>query len=114
VIPEFNFSMSWNLGNCSTWAIDAESVEQADCIHTSQGLEFNYVGLIIGADLRYTEDGIVTDPFKLAQTDKSLSGFKKSYKTNPGMKGCYIYCVDPALSSYLKKRLELKEVVTYI
>jgi DUF2075 family protein len=44
VIPEHNFSMSWNLGNSSTWAIDSKSVEQAGCIHTSQGLEFNYVG----------------------------------------------------------------------
>ncbi len=135
VIPEHHFSMSWNLGNSSTWAIDTESVEQVGCIHTSQGLEFEYVGLIIGADLRYTEDGIVTDPFQRAQTDKSLSGFKKNYKVNPsealeqadqiikntyrtlmsrGMKGCYIYCVDPALSTYLKKRLELKEVITYI
>jgi DUF2075 family protein len=135
VIREHNFSMSWNLGNSSTWAIDKQSVEQVGCIHTSQGLEFEYVGLIIGADLRYTQDGIITDPFKRAQTDKSLSGFKKNFKVNHtealkqadqiikntyrtlmsrGMKGCYIYCVDSALSAYLKKRLELKETVTYL
>jgi uncharacterized protein len=45
--------MSWNLGNHDTWAINPESIEQAGCIHTSQGLEFDYVGVIIGNDLRY-------------------------------------------------------------
>lgn len=45
--------MSWNLGSSSTWAIDPESVNEVGCIHTSQGLEFDYVGVIIGKDLRY-------------------------------------------------------------
>ena len=42
------FGMSWNLGNTSTWAIDQESVNEVGCIYTSQGLEFEYVGVIIG------------------------------------------------------------------
>jgi DUF2075 family protein len=41
---------------------------------------------------------------------------KNTYRTlmSRGMKGCYIYCVDKELGAYLKKRLELKEEVTYI
>ncbi len=39
--------MKWNF-NKTIWAIDKDSVEQAGCIHTSQGLEFDYVGVIIG------------------------------------------------------------------
>ncbi|GIM28440.1 ATPase AAA [Clostridium polyendosporum] len=125
VMPEYNFSMSWNLSNSKTWAIDPFSVEQAGCIHTCQGLEFDYVGVIIGEDLRY-ENSIVTDFTKRAKSDKSLSGIKKLYKQNKikaleaadeiikntyrtlmtrGMKGCYIYCVDKKLSNYLKDRL---------
>ena len=46
-----DFSMSWNLGNSQTWAIDKTSVNEIGCIHTSQGLEFDYVGVIIGEDL---------------------------------------------------------------
>ena len=126
VIDKFDFKMSWNLGNTTTWAIDPESVEQAGCIHTCQGLEFEYVGVIIGSDLRYEDGRVITDPFQRARTDKSLSGFKSMYKQNRvealrqadeiirntyrtlltrGMKGCYIYCVDPGLQSYLRQRI---------
>lgn len=120
-----DFGMSWNLGSSSTWAIDPESVNEIGCIHTCQGLEFDYVGVIIGEDLRY-DDGIITDFTKRAKTDQSLKGLKGLYKKNKeealkiadriikntyrtlltrGQKGCYIYCVDKDLQEYLKKRL---------
>lgn len=125
-IEEHNFYMSWNLANSTTWAIDPDSVEQAGCIHTSQGLEFNYVGVIIGEDLCFRNGEIVSDPFKRAKTDKSLSGFKKMYKEDKhyalkiadqiikntyrtlltrGLKGCYVYCMDPELKQYLANRM---------
>lgn len=121
-----DFKMSWNLGNTSTWAIDQESVNEIGCIHTSQGLEFEYVGVIIGEDLRYENGEIVTDFTKRASTDRSLFGIKKMSKENPekaleiadrvikntyrtlmsrGQKGCYVYCVDKELGEYLKERL---------
>lgn len=120
-----DFGMSWNLGSSSTWAIDPESVNEIGCIHTCQGLEFDYVGVIIGEDLRY-DDGIITDFTKRAKTDQSLKGLKGLYKRNKdeamqkadriikntyrtlltrGQKGCYIYCVDQKLNLYLKERL---------
>lgn len=124
-IPEFNFGMSWNLGNSTTWAIDPESVNEVGCIHTCQGLEFDYVGVIIGDDLRYEDGHIVTDYTKRAKTDTSLNGIKKianeqgeevankiadniiknTYRTlmTRGMKGCYVYCVDKGMQDYLKK-----------
>lgn len=123
-----DFSMSWNLGNTSTWAIDEKSANQVGCIHTCQGLEFDYVGVIIGEDLRYEDGKIITDFEKRAKTDKSLRGIKKLYKENPekalktadeiikntyktlmtrGMKGCYIYCVDNELQEYFKERINI-------
>lgn len=124
-IPEYDFAMSWNLGNSSTWAIDPKSVNEIGCIHTSQGLEFDYVGVIIGEDLRYKNGRIITDFTKRAKTDNSLRGIKKMYNENPkkalkiadeiikntyrtlltrGQKGCYIYCEDKSLAEYLKYR----------
>lgn len=121
-----NFGMSWNLGSSSTWAIDPESVHEIGCIHTCQGLEFDYVGVIIGEDLRY-DDGIITDFTKRARTDQSIKGLKGMYRKDRdkaeaiadriikntyrtlltrGQKGCYIYCVDEKLKEYLKSRLE--------
>lgn len=69
--------MSWNLGNSDTWAIDDNSVNEVGCIHTSQGLEFDYVGVIIGNDMRFDGEHIITDFNQRAKTDKSLFGIKK-------------------------------------
>lgn len=79
-IPEYNFGMSWNLGNSSTWAIDKESVIEIDCIHICQGLEFDYIGVIIGDDLRYENNHIITDYTKRAKTDRSIKGINKIAK----------------------------------
>ena len=121
-----DFSMSWNLGNSSTWAIDENSVNEIGCIHTSQGLEFDYVGVILGFDIRYENGQIITDFTERARTDQSLKGIKTRYKQNPeealklvdeiikntyrtlmtrGMKGCYIYCEDVNLENYFKERV---------
>lgn len=121
-----DFEISWNLKNSSTFAIDETSVNEAGCIHTSQGLEFDYVGVIIGDDMRYENGKIVTDFTRRAKTDQSLKGIKSMYKENPkqaleladeiikntyrtlmtrGMKGCYVYCVDGALAKYLRESL---------
>ena len=125
-IPEYSFAKSWNLGNTSTWAIDPESIEQIGCIHTCQGLEFDYVGVIIGDDMRYENGRIITDATKRAKTDSSLKGLKKLTEEDPaeaekvadkiikntyrtlmtrGMKGCYVFCTDAALAEYLKASL---------
>ncbi|MHB8064316.1 MAG: DNA/RNA helicase domain-containing protein, partial [Ruminiclostridium sp.] len=125
-IKEHNFNMSWNLSN-TTWAIDKDSIDQVGCIHTSQGLEFDYVGVIIGNDMRYDQEKIITDFTKRAKSDKSINGLKKRYKENKeaavkladqiikntyrtlmtrGQKGCYVYCIDEKLQEYLKDRLK--------
>ena len=122
-----DFEMSWNLGNGEPFAVSETSINEAGCIHTSQGLEFDYVGVIIGNDIRFENGHVVTDYTKRAKTDQSLKGIKKLAKDDPaearkradeiikntyrtlltrGMKGCYIYCTDPGMSSYLKRRLE--------
>ena len=77
-----DFEMSWNLGNTTTFAIDEDSVNEVGCIHTSQGLEFDYAGVIIGDDMRFENGHIVTDFTKRAKTDQSLKGIKKMYKEN--------------------------------
>lgn len=127
-----DFKMSWNLGNTSTWAIDEESVSEIGCIHTAQGLEFEYAGVIIGDDMIYRDGHIVTDYTKRAKTDQSVKGIKKMAKEDPakaaetadmiikntyrtlmtrGMKGCYVYCTDRQLSDHLKELLKQKTVM---
>ncbi len=122
-----DFEMSWNLGNGEPFAVSDTSINEVGCIHTSQGLEFDYVGVIIGDDIRFEDGRVRTDFTRRAKTDQSLKGIKKLYQQNPeearkradeiikntyrtllsrGMKGCYIYCTDPGMREYLRKRLE--------
>ncbi len=81
-----DFKAKWNFGNTTTWAIDENSFDQVGCIHTSQGLEFDYVGVIIGQDLVYRNGKVVTDYSKRASSDKSLRGIV-GYMKNQKKKG---------------------------
>ena len=126
-IPEKNFEISWNLETGEAFAIGEKSINEAGCIHTVQGLEFDYVGVIIGDDMRYENGHIVTDYTKRAKSDNSLKGISKiakeqgeesankiadtliknTYRTlmTRGMKGCYVYCINKSLREYLEKLL---------
>lgn len=122
-----DFKISWNL-NAKDPFVVRNSLEECGCIHTVQGLEYDYAGVIIGDDLRYENGKIITDPSRRAKTDTSLNGWKKAMKENPietearvdrlikntyrtlmsrGMKGCFVYCTDQNLADYLKQRLNL-------
>jgi DUF2075 family protein len=124
VFPEFRFAMKWNLASYAMkWIIEKDSVNEIGCIHTCQGLEMDYVGVIIGKDLIYRDGELITDPSARAKTDGSLKGYKKFRKENSaeadvradeiirntyrtlmtrGMKGCYVYFADKATSDYFK------------
>lgn len=116
------FKAQWNFSDTATWAIDEDSFDQIGCIHTSQGLEFDYVGVIIGKDLLFIDGQVRTDFLARARTDNSLKGIRSSrnydladriirntYRTilSRGQKGCFIYCEDKALGEYIKRMLNL-------
>jgi len=125
-IPEFEFQRQWNLGSDgSLWITAPNSIEQVGCIHTCQGLELDYVGVIIGADLIVRDGQLATDPSGRSSMDRSIRGWKTLMRQNPdstsarldriirntyrtlmtrGMKGCYVFCTDSALRDYLRQR----------
>lgn len=126
-LPAFDYRRRWNLDkDGSLWIVTPGSVDQVGCIHTCQGLELDYVGVIIGPDLIYRNGRIITDATKRASTDQSVKGLKKMLKEDAnsaraladaivkntyrtlmtrGMKGCYVYCTDAPLAAYLRSRL---------
>jgi hypothetical protein len=126
-IPEHNFEMRWNLASDGNiWIISPKSVNEIGCIHTCQGLEVDYIGVIVGPDLIVRDGEIITDPSKRAKTDQSLRGYKKALNINPdeankkadsiikntyrtlltrGMKGCYVYFIDKETEDYFKSRI---------
>ena len=112
------FQAKWNLANDKIWAINPRSFEEVGCIHTAQGLEFDYVGVLIGKDLTFdkTTGTIVVNQHAISRDDKS-SGIRgasekearrlilNTYKTllTRGQKGCFVYCEDEALREHFKK-----------
>lgn len=128
VLPEHGFGMQWNLtSDGGLWIVSPASVDQIGCIHTCQGLEVDYIGVIIGPDLTVRDDAVQTHPEKRSRHDQSLKGFKKLLRTEPhaaltkadllikntyrtlmtrGLKGCYIYCTDSLTGQYFKSRVQ--------
>lgn len=118
IVLEDGFKAKWNFQN-TLFAIDPLSFDQVGCIHTTQGLEFDYCGIIIGKDLIYHDGKVFTDRTQEAKSDKS-SGIRSckdaaladqlirnTYKTllSRGQKGCYIYCEDKPLLDHLSLML---------
>lgn len=121
------YSATWNLNEQGqAWLIHPDSVTEIGCIHTCQGLDLSYAGVIIGPDLIVRNGKIITDATKRASTDKSMFGYKKRSLENPvetksladriikntyrtlmtrGLKGCFVYSTDPETQEYFKTRL---------
>ena len=114
-IIEHGFAMPWNTRLASSnWAMDPRGIEQVGCIHTSQGLEFDYVGILIGNDLKYNPEthelfASYNDYFDstgksgLSNDNERLTNYIKNiYRVllTRGMKGCFVYCRDKNLEEY--------------
>ncbi len=122
VIPEHGYQKQWNLGSDgSLWIVASDSVDEVGCIHTCQGLELDYVGVIIGPDLIARDGALLVSPERRSRMDRSIRGYKKLMASDPagtrgrldaiirntyrtlmtrGLKGCYVYCVDAETQEY--------------
>jgi DUF2075 family protein len=126
-IPEFDYRRRWNSAkNGGLFIMAKDSLDEVGCIHTTQGLEVDYIGVIIGPDLVVRNGQVLTSAEKRATTDKSLQGYKKLLGSDPegtraradriikntyrtlmtrGLKGCFIYCTDAETAEYFRSRL---------
>lgn len=124
IIPEYDFAMQWNLkSDGSTWIIGENSINEIGCIHTCQGLELDYIGVVVGKDLVYKNGKVVTNVLKRSKNDYSIRGIKALLKNNKdealniadriikntyrtlftrGMKGCYVYFCDKEIENYFR------------
>lgn len=112
--------LRWN-GTQVDWIASPTSLEEVGSIHTVQGYDLNYAGVIIGPDLRFDEarGGIHVDRrsyfdkkgmennrvLGTIYTDDDLLVFIRNIYAvllTRGIVGTYVYVVDPALREYLR------------
>lgn len=115
VIDQYGYI--WNT-EAEDWVNSDNSIDEIGCIHTIQGYDLNYAGVIIGEDLKYDEKkGFYVDKSNykdqkgkaaIETEEELLSYIKNIYVTllTRGIYGTYIYVCDPELRKYLKNYIK--------
>lgn len=112
----------WN-STYNNWIASKNAVNEIGCIHTLQGYDLNYVGLIIGEDIKYDKEtgkiyadkdhyfdqqgksGVANDPEALKEY---LLNIYLTLMTR-GIKGTYLYVCDDDLREYFKRFVDVAE-----
>jgi len=123
-----NFKMTWEAKNEATnlapgvvkaniWAYDPNGVTQCGSIYTIQGFEFDYVGVIIGKDLKYdinkkefvgVKSGSADSAAKRGTSEEQFTNLiKNTYRVllTRGMKGVYVYFMDKDTEEYFRSKI---------
>lgn len=110
-----NFKMKWNKFVDYSYINDPTQFDRIGSIHTIQGVDMEYAGIIIGKDMKYRDGKVVFDKTENAKTD-AASGIRNAsnldaermirntYKVlmTRAIYGTYVYCEDEELRLYLK------------
>ncbi|HVW23515.1 MAG TPA: DNA/RNA helicase domain-containing protein [Candidatus Saccharimonadales bacterium] len=112
--------LKWNSTN-NDWVNSKSAIDEVGCIHTVQGYDLNYVGVIIGPEIRYdpVHNTLIVDRSKYmdingrrsVESDEELNNYIVNiYKTllTRGIKGTFIHAVDPELATYIKAQLKVQ------
>jgi DUF2075 family protein len=113
-------NLRWNSTQVD-WIASAKSIDEVGSIHTVQGYDLNYAGVIIGPDLRFDAEtgrlwvdrksyfdtkGKESNTFTgTTSSDADLLEFIGniySVLLTRGIRGTYVYVCDPALREYLR------------
>jgi len=113
-----NFKLQWN-NTHSDWINSANPKIEVGCIHTTQGYDLNYAGIIFGHEITYNKEldkieiigqnyfdrngrAGIKDPEKLKEYIINI------YKTimYRGIKGTFVYACNPDLREYFSKHLK--------
>ncbi|MBW0177286.1 DNA/RNA helicase domain-containing protein [Sediminibacterium sp.] len=110
-----NVQLKWN-SVAVDWVNSPNSINEVGCIHTTQGYDLNYVGVIIGPEIDYDFENQELVVYKDRYKDKAGKNtitdelILKEYIINiyktillRGIKGTYIFAVNKNLNAYLSK-----------
>lgn len=110
-----NFQMRWNKNVSYSFILDKDQSDRIGSIHTIQGVDMDFAGVIIGKDLSYREGKLCFNQNEIAKTDRA-SGIRNATKIDAekmirntykvlltrAINGTYVYCEDKELNNYLK------------
>jgi DUF2075 family protein/predicted GIY-YIG superfamily endonuclease len=112
-----NTLLKWN-SVADDWVNSEGSVNEVGCIHTTQGYDLNYTGVIFGNEITYdpVADEIVVrkenyfdknGKMSIKDPEELKSFIINIYKTLMlrGIKGTYVYACDPQLRAYFSKHI---------
>jgi DUF2075 family protein len=116
-----DFAMPWNR-KLVDWVSSPTALEEVGSIHTVQGYDLNYAGVIIGRDLQFDtasqtitfsranyfdKKGAENNPrLGISYSDAEIMEFVKNiYRVllTRGIKGTYVYICDENLREYIKR-----------
>lgn len=111
--------LRWN-ATYDNWITTPNAVNEVGCIHTVQGYDLNYLGVIIGEDIKYDpvtntiyadkdcyfdqqgKSGVANDPEALREY---LLNIYITLMTR-GIRGTFVYVCDPALKDYMARFID--------
>lgn len=110
------FMMRWNKDKCKIAYINDETqLDRIGSIHTIQGVDMNYAGVIIGKDVLYRDGKIIFNKdanaksdtasgIRTAKDEDAIRMIRNTYKVllTRAIFGTYIYCEDEELNIFLK------------
>jgi hypothetical protein len=108
----------WNRTDLD-WINSATSFEEVGCIHTTQGYDLNFVGVIFGREITYNPSlhriEVIADNYFDKNGKKGIDNPEdlKAYVINiyktllfRGIRGAYIYACDENLRKYLRNAIQ--------
>jgi DUF2075 family protein len=98
------------------WAYDPGGENQVGCIYTAQGFEFDYVGVIVGPDLKWNspterwvgDPAASRDPFLRSAGERFTELIKRTYRVllSRGIRGCFVHFTDPVSGQAFEEQIE--------
>ena len=108
-------SLKWNSTN-EDWINSPNAFQEVGCIHTTQGYDLNYTGLIFGTEITYDENTnrieVIPANYKdkkgkhgIDDPEKLRSYILNIYHTMMlrGIRGTYVYVCEAKLREYFRK-----------
>jgi DUF2075 family protein len=127
VAPEPNWARPWNAGDQHDtpgvpkrryWATEPGGFGQIGCVHTAQGLEYEWGGVIMGPDLTWGDHGwkvhrehVLSKASRIRTDDDLLRAIQNAYGVllTRSIRGTVLYSVDP-LTRKLFADLGVREI----